>query len=135
MQALRSPLDVGHLDDVAVRSYLAERFEGMVEDGETYSPETHGWFVVVQEGDDLADLEQVHDIFNPLCDLAGHRFGEAGFSPVFEWIADHDTFFEVVILLSDGGDFVGIVVPNRPGVDAALLQLCAAYAGKEPECL
>lgn len=135
MRAVRAPDEVDLVQDDALRAYLRDRFDGMVEDGETYSPETHGWFVLVEEGDDVTSISEVHDVFNPLEDLSGHRFGEAGFAPLFEWIADHDTFFEIVLLLSDGGEFVGIVVPRLSGVDAELLALCDAYATKEPQCL
>lgn len=133
MLALRDPAAVAGLSDDSIRAYLEERFEGLTEPGETYAPETHGWFLLLGPGDDPDEAGQVFDCFPLLTSpTGGARYGDPDFRSPFEWITDLGSFYEGVILMSDGGDFVGVIIPKLSGMDARLLEYCETHASDEP---
>jgi hypothetical protein len=132
MQVLRDPAAVAALQDPELRQLLDERFRDLCQDA-PYHPDRDGYFVVVEPGDTVEAVEEqtgcpiVHDLFGEA------RFGEADFSPAFEWLAEHPHYFEVAYILNDDGFGVGVFVPRQPGIDPDLLALCAAYASPVPE--
>jgi integrase len=85
-------------------------------------------FVVVQPGDTIADVGGALG-FSPFVSFVdGTPFGEPGYSPPFEWCADHGGLFEAPIIFSDDGAGVVLIVQNKDGMDADLLALMRAYA-------
>lgn len=85
-------------------------------------------FVIVQPGDTLAAIEGALG-FSPLRDVLDNTpFGEPGFSPPFEWAADHRGWLEAPIIFDDSGAGVVLIVQDHDGVDADLLALLRAYA-------
>lgn len=87
-------------------------------------------FVIVQPGDTLEELEWLlgFSVFqNP---VDGSHFGEPDFSPGWEWIEDHGFCFEFVFIMDDSGFGHVVLVPKAQGVDATLLEFCAAYASE-----
>lgn len=133
MRAIRDPAEVERVLDASIRAYLAERFAGLVEPGESYAPETHGWFLLVEPGDDPDAAGEVFDCFPLLTSpCGGARYGDPEFRSPFEWVTDLGGFYEAVILGSDGGDFVGVIVPQVAGIDARLIEFCRSHASDEP---
>jgi hypothetical protein len=58
-------------------------------------------FIVVEPGDQLAELEAELG-FSPLVNLVdGSHFGDPAFAPPFEWLQDHGGWFELVYILSE----------------------------------
>ena len=85
-------------------------------------------FVVVQAGDPIAAVEATLG-FSPLVDFVdGTPFDGPGYSPPFEWCADHGGWLEAPIIFSDDGAGVVLIVQDHDGVDADLLSLLHAYA-------
>lgn len=85
-------------------------------------------FVIVQPGDTLAAIESALG-FSPLRGVVDNTpFGEPGFSPVFEWAADHGGWLEAPIIFDDSGAGVVLIVQDQDGVDTDLLALLRAYA-------
>ena len=131
MQILRDPAATTTIADPELRALLDERFADLCQD-EPYDPELLGYFVVVEPGDGVEALEAatgcpiVHDLFRET------RFGDPDFSPAFEWLAEHQGYYEVAFILNDDGYGVGIFVPRQGGTDPELLALCEVYASPVP---
>ena len=85
-------------------------------------------FLIVQAGDKPAALEQAlgFPILHNCPDDT--QFGEPDYSPGFEWVADHGHTYELVMILTDDGFAHVVFVPNSPGIDAELLNLCVTYS-------
>jgi hypothetical protein len=96
--------------------------------GEPYDYDRHGYMIVVEPGDTVAQLEQesgcciTHNLFTDA------RFGEADFSPTFESLEEIDELYEMVFILSDDGFAVTLLIPKAAGIAGDLLALCVAYA-------
>lgn len=133
MQILRDPADIAGVADCEVRQWLQQRFAGMVQDGEPYDPDTYGWFVLLEPGDSLAALAEI-DCPNPF-----HTYGDIadpyvpGFIPSFNWIQDWPHLDEIVTVLSDGGEFISLLLLKCDTTQPELRQLCQHYHQLEPE--
>ena len=87
-----------------------------------------------------AKLPRAHDlqaapavprlILRNLCGDA--RYGESGFSPVFEVLEEHAGFYELVFVPGDGDFGIVIFIPKQQGIDPELLAMCAEYAVPVP---
>jgi len=131
MLIVTSPQVALSIANPCVRSLVATRFH-QVTNAAPYDVDIHGEFIVVEVGDTVADLERAVGcsiLENP---FDGTRFGEPGFSPIFEDLSNHPGCFEVVILFSDSGAGEILFVPKQPGIDAELLAMCAAHATPAP---
>lgn len=87
-------------------------------------------FVIVQPGDTLSALENTiqFSVFqNP---VDGARFGEPGYTPGWEWLADHGHCFEMVWIMDDSGFGHVVIIPKEQGIEPALIDLCTAYASE-----
>jgi hypothetical protein len=80
-------------------------------------------FIVFQPGDSVEALEQ--ELGWPVFQTPeGYRFGEPGYYPSWEWLADHGHCFELVFILTDDGFAHVVLIENSQGVDPELLKLC-----------
>jgi hypothetical protein len=132
MQILRDPAATSTIADPELRALVEQRFADLCQD-EPYDPELHGYFVVVEAGDTVEALEAttgcpiVHDLFGEV------RFGDPDFSPAFEWLAEHQDYYEIAFILNDDGAGVGIFVPRQGCTDPELTALCATFASPVPD--
>ena len=125
MIMIRGPTDIALVTDPDLRRLIALRMSQLADD-DVYDPERHGELFVVEPGDVAEDVEFAVS-FPILANVVdGSRWGEPDFQPCCDFIHEHATSFELVVSVSDLG--FGVFIPNRPGVDAALLSLCAAFA-------
>jgi len=85
-------------------------------------------FIVVQPGDTLSDIETAMGFPITADFVDGIPYGEEGFMPSWEWIADHGGWFEAVWILSDDGYGHVLFVQDQEGVDPQLLSLCREQA-------
>ena len=137
MQILRSLAALDGIPAGLVRSLLAQRFAELSQD-EPYDPALHGFFVVVEAGDSLDDIERACG-----CKLLSKRygparFGDADFVPDWEFCEFHAAdgspgCFEAVFVLSDDGFGVVLVTPDVDDVNPALRTMCRTFALAEPE--
>lgn len=138
MQILRSLAALDGIPAGLVRSLLAQRFADLSQD-EPYDPALHGFFVVVEAGDSLDDIERACG-----CKLLSKRyvparFGDASFVPDWEFCEFHagtdgeHGCFEAVFILSDDGFGVVLVTPDVDEVNPALRTMCRTFALAEPE--
>ncbi len=118
MIVIRDAAAMASIDDPLVRQRYAEISAA----GEVY-------FVIVQAGDSVAELEQeirypiMHNLFD-----ADIHFGHADFCPSFEVLEEHDRCYEMVFILSDGGEGIAIFIPKVIGIDPELMAFCREYA-------
>lgn len=127
MLVLRSPEDVGQVEDAYMRALLAQRFREMAVEGYTY--DELGIFIVVQPGDTVVELEKEGGIWitSPL--FGDAHYGDPDFAPCFEFLERHAGHcFEMVHILNDDGYGVIMIVPEIPGIDDVLLRFCNEYA-------
>jgi len=85
-------------------------------------------FIVVEPGDALPDVEAALGLPITASLIDGVAYGEDGFMPSWEWIADHGGWFEAVWVLSDDGYGHVLFVQDQEGVDPQLLSLCREQA-------
>ena len=81
-------------------------------------------FVVIEPRDTLSAIESALGF--PI-GVDGIRFGEADFSPSWEWSEDHGAFFELVFIFTDDGFAHVLFVLDDEELDAALLAMCREH--------
>ena len=131
MLVINNPSFASNIADPDLRNVIEQSFIDMADD-ETYDPDIHGFMIVVEPGDRIDALEQQTGcpILKNLCDDI--RFGQPGFSPCFEVLEEHPSFYQLVFI-TGGGDFgVLVFIPKLEGLDSDLLALCAEYAVPAP---
>jgi len=113
MIIIRDPTLTGTTDDTGIRSLAEIRFAQILA-GETYDYDRHGYMVVVEPDDSIADLEA-----ETCCNIS--------VDPMFEALEEHDCCYEMLFILNDDGFAITLLIPKH-GIDADLLKLCAEYA-------
>lgn len=120
-RALASPIDV------ELKRLLALRRDQLLAcDGYDLGELAH--FIVAEPFDTLAAIEGVVGVPLSTNFVDGSRHGDPGFTANFEHVERHGAWFEAVMILSDDGFGIVLFVPDRPGVDAALLKLVRDHA-------
>lgn len=108
--------------DPELRCLLTSRRDQLLEyDGYDLGDLVH--IIVVQAGDALPEIEAEAGV--PLATnlVTGARLGEEEFEPSFEYVERHGCWLEAVLILSDDGFGVVLLVPDRIDSDPALLAL------------
>ena len=127
MLVICDPVLTAHIRDPEIAAIAENRFAMLSEDG-PYDPRVHGFFIVMDAGDDLHLLDGPLG-FSVLCNrFDGIRFGEQGFSPSFEFVEEHTGCYEMVFVLSDDGYGVELFIPKVGNIDPDLLAMCRQYA-------
>lgn len=89
------------------------------------------FLLIIELGDDLEALSTQMG-FDPLkIRMAGIRFGEPGFTPSFEFVAEFPDCYDMVFVISDDGYGIEVFIPKHPGVNADLLG-CATSTPSQP---
>jgi hypothetical protein len=127
MIVLHGPASLDTVAPSGIRRFAALRFEQVLA-AEPYDYDRHGYMIVVEPGDTVAQLEQESGCCITRNLFTDARFGEADFSPTFEILEEHDECFEMVFILSDDGFAVTLLIPKAEGIERSLLALCSAYA-------
>lgn len=126
MLILRDPAAVSKVADPAIAKLLALRFDQLSEE-EPYDPDINGFFIMVEPGDTLSALEAASGCWITQGLFTDARYGEADFSPCFEFLEEHPFCWEMVFILNDGGYGVLFAIP-KTGIDDELLRFCQEYA-------
>ena len=131
MLVLRDPTLGSRIADPEICSLVVQQFADICA-GDDYDADLHGYMIVVESGDSVAELEQESGcpILRNLCNDI--RFGEPGFRPCFEVLEEHAGCYEMVFVPSDGDSGIVIFIPKQDGIDADLLTMCAEYAVPAP---
>jgi hypothetical protein len=113
MLVLRDTEAIQSLPFPAIRQFINERIE-LMRDGETYDPDNHGFFIVIEVGDQADEVAEATG-----CPLL---------TPLFEYVEAHDGFYEIVYIVNDSGFAYIVIVPDCPGIDPRLAKLCTDFA-------
>lgn len=118
--------------DPHLLALLAERYDQLTADLDG-DPDGYVQVLIVEPEDTLSEIEDALG-FSPLVNFVdGAHYGEREFTPSWEWLADHDGWFELVFVLSDDGAGALVFVPDHPGVDPELLSACVDYAAQSAD--
>jgi hypothetical protein len=124
MQVIRLASDVAHVTDPVMHDFLAKRVANMVMDWAPDRWPDFGQVLMLQSGDDPAIVETAGCLRLTGSPCGAARFGDPGFIPVWDWVDDHGSFYEVAMVTSDAGNFDVVLIPKDIGTSATLLRLC-----------
>ena len=124
MKVIRQASDVADVADPAIREFLAKRIKHMVADWAPDLWPDFGQLLVLESGDDPVIVETAGCLRLTGSPFGAARLGDPGFTPVWDFVDDHGSFFEVTTIITDAGGFFLIVIPKGIGTSAALLRLC-----------
>lgn len=115
-RALASPIDTG------LRRLLALRRDQL-------DDEDAARFTIAEIGDTAADIEAGLGFPITVSLFDGSRVGDPEFTPYHDWAERHPGgWTEFVFIFSDDGPAEVLLVPDLPGIDATLLELCRQHA-------
>lgn len=125
MQVVKHYKDVAGVRDPVMRNFLAKRITAMAPDWVPYTWDMFGQFLVLEAGDDPRIVETANCTrLVSAAPLGPERLGDEDFVPLWDWVDDHGSFFEVGLVVGDAGDFQAVLIPKSLGTSPALLQLC-----------
>jgi len=124
MKVIRQASDVADVADPVMRDFLSKRIAHMVMDWAPDLWPDFGQLLVLESGDDPAIVETTGCLRLTGSPFGAARLGDPGFTPVWDFVDDHGSFFEVATIITDAGGFFLLVIPKGIGTSAALLRLC-----------
>ncbi|WP_206376911.1 hypothetical protein [Sphingomonas sp. G-3-2-10] len=84
-------------------------------------------YLIVESGDTEEDIIR-HIGFSPLVEpINGARFGSIGFEPHWDWLADSEGIFEMILTFGSTFAYV-LLIHDTDGVPSELLTMCRRYA-------
>jgi hypothetical protein len=126
MLAIRDQASAAQIGDLEIRQLVEQRIHDL--SVEPYDPDVLGYFLVIEPSDSLEEINGQLG-FPILCNrFSGIRFGDAGFTPSFEFVEEYAGCYDAVFILSDDGFGVEVFIPKAEGIDPGLLAMCASYA-------
>lgn len=126
MQIISDLTAASQVSDGAIRELVQQRINDL--GGEEFDSTELGYILVVEGGDTLDTLEAQLGFSIVANRFTGIRYDQPGFTPSFEFIEDLGHCYDMVIVLSDSGYGVEILVPNKAVGDVDLLAMCAKYS-------
>ena len=127
MLTLLAPSFTLAIKDPTLRELVTTRFDE-ISGGDAFDPDIHGVLIVVEPGDTATDLENVSGCPVLTNTITGRGFGEDGFDPLFEYLGEHTSCFELVFVSGDGDFGIVIFIPKTEDIAPELLSFCATYA-------
>lgn len=82
--------------------------------------------VVVEPGDTDEDLVRVIGLSPLIEPINGARYGEEGFWPHWDWLSEHEGWFEMVITFGSAFAYVLLVVDDEESSNG-MVRLCRSY--------
>ncbi|MBD8679653.1 hypothetical protein [Sphingomonas sp. CFBP 13720] len=111
--------------DPTLRRLLTERIAALDED---LIDQTE--FLVVQPGDTEEDIVR-HVGFSPLVEpIDGIRYGLPGFHPFWDWLVEHDGWFEMIVTFGSTFAYV-LLVQNSRNSTSEVVSICREYCTLE----
>jgi hypothetical protein len=126
MQIIRDLVGTSQISDTSIRDLVRQRIDDL--GGEAFDSAELGYFLVVEIGDTLQALEAQLGYSILVNRITGIRWEQPGFTPSFEFIEDMGFCYSLVVVLSDSGYAVELLIGDKVGGDVDLLAMCAKYA-------
>lgn len=114
MQKITDPAQVNTIADLAIREFVQSRLRQLFSDV-PYDPDEYGYFIVVEPGDTVAELEA--ETGWPILD-----------DPFYESLEEHDAFYEMLFITTDDGFGITLFVPKAENISGDLLVMCRSQA-------
>ena len=124
MKIIRDRSQIDAVDDVFLPALLHSRLDDLCQ-GELYDPDLHGFAVVMEPSDKLADIEAVVGVPLLRNPVTGIEFDQANFTSVVEYVERHPDWYELVVIPGDGDFGILLFIPCSPQIDPRLLAFCA----------
>jgi hypothetical protein len=129
MQVIRNLAGAEHIHNPAIRKFVEQRITDL--GGEAFDTDALGHFLVVEPEDAPEAIERQLG-FSVVANRFTHiRYDQAGFTPSFEFIEEFPDCFDMVIVLSDDGKGVEVVISKD--ADPDLIAMCVMFAVIAPE--
>jgi hypothetical protein len=112
--------------DATLRSLLEQRMEQLRSNYDGDLGEIVE-FHIVELGDTQRQIEAALGFPVLQNFIDGTTFGDPDWSPCFEWLLAHGSFFEITFILGEGYGCV-VFVPDDPAVEFDLHSLCLEHA-------
>ncbi len=126
MQIIRHLAETRIVADPELRTLIEQTIAALSQDA-PFDPDVLGYFLIVQPGDSLADIDAQLGFSILTNRWTGIRYDQPGYTPSFEILQEHAGYFELVFVLSDDGYGVELFVPKAAGVDPELLAMCIQF--------
>jgi hypothetical protein len=108
--------------DPQLHRLLTERINGLATRFGDLVDYTH--FLIVEPGDTEADIEQQIG-FSPLVNpIDGARYRDRDFSPPWDWLEDHNGWFELIFTCGNSGFAYVLLIQDAASVPDDLLVMC-----------
>ena len=130
MQIIRDPAETAMITDPVLRHLIEATITALSEDY-PYDPEVLGYFLIVEPGDTIAELDAQIGFSILANRWTGIRFDAPGYTQHFEVLEEHAGYFEILFLTDDSGMGVEIFLENVAGIDPDLIAMCQRYAVQE----
>jgi hypothetical protein len=114
--------------DPDLKIILQERLELLAEFLSEWDLGDLAHFIIVEPGDSMGAITRELTVCPTKTILGDVCFPDPAFEPSWEHCIARDTWFDLTFALSDSGLGHCLLVPDHPGVDPDLLELCRAYA-------
>lgn len=131
MHVIRTDSDLDAVEDPELQALIRQRISETAEYVDHFSELVY--FVIVQPGDDIADIDEALGFPILSNRFDGIHFGQAGITPSWDVLAEHAGWFELVFVTGDDGNGVTLFVSRTQGTPAELLTMCRAYAVAEAD--
>ena len=129
MQIIRDPAETALITDPVLRHLIETTITALSEDY-PYDPGELGYFLIVEPGDTIAELDAQIGFSILANRWTGIRFDAPGYTQHFEVLDEHAGYFEMVFVTDDTGLGVEIFIGQVAGIDPDLIAMCQQYAVK-----
>ncbi len=126
MQIIHDPVDAALIADLELRRLIQATVAALSEDY-PYDPATMGYFLIVEPGDTVAELDAQIGFSILANKWTGIRFDQPGYTQHFEVLDEHAGYFELVFLIDDSGYGIEVFIPKNIDIPE-LLAMCRRYA-------
>lgn len=90
-----------------------------------------GPVVIVEPSDTLDAIEQAIGVPIATNLVDGIAWPDPDYVPSWEWCQSDHGWYEIVYVLTDAGDGVVLLVPDRDGIDPILLAIIRTFADRD----
>ena len=131
MHVIRTESDFQALEDADLLALIHQRITEALEYVNDFGDLV--FFVVVQPGDDIADVDAALGFPVMANRFDGTAFGELGFAPSWDVLEEHAGHYLLTYVLADDGQGVTLFVPRTGCVSPTLLAMCRQFTPLEAD--
>ena len=131
MIVVKSLAETQQISNTAIRELVRQRINHL--GGFAFDATELGYFLVVETGDTLEAINAQLG-FDILCNrMTCVRYDHADFAPSFELIEELPSCYDMVVIYSDDGFGVELLITKEEVIDPDLLAMCQRYAFRSQE--